>query len=227
MQHDSCFFPVLRAIFGLRRADVPKVPDVPKDDPEFLRPSFVARFGLHIAFTCFRIIFRLFRARRLFSSQTILGSQGCLRMAPVASDLPSLPTLAILLVTWHLPLYSVGPPDGVLFPFRDTSVPSKGLPHPLGASHEILCPAPTEAKICGLCNLRSFPFSDHFSTFPGLATFLIPYFPRVHGVHENGSEWLEPSFIAHFGLPMARLAPPSLSSVGLPDGVLCPFQSRQ
>lgn len=74
-------------------------------------------------------------------------------------------------------------------------------------------------------NPRFFSFSDHFSTFSDPTIFFVLYLPRDPGVTKDGSGYLAPSFLAHFGIPLACLEPPSIYSVGSPDSVIVrPFQ---
>ena len=53
-------------------------------------------------------------------------------------------------------------------------------------------------------NPQFFPFSSHFPTSPGPASFLIPDLPRVPGVPEDSQWGLRPSFPSHFCFPLAR-----------------------
>lgn len=163
---------------------------------------------------------------RIFSTQTFLGTPGCLRIQPDASDLSLLPIL----------LPSFGWLDNALVRLRRDSgwhhIPFRwskgrvGLPrascslavHPMvTVAHDLLGPWVVDYSPHFFSLLLSY-----FSTFLGLASFFI--LNTMHlGVPKDALKRLKSSYIAHFFFPLARFAPPSLVSKRPPDGITFPF----
>lgn len=76
-------------------------------------------------------------------------------------------------------------------------------------------------------NPRFFPqFLGHFSTFTSPITFFVQNLPRARRVSKDAPGYLRPSFHAHFCLPLACSARPSLGSRGPLDDIACHFKAR-
>ena len=173
------------------------------------------------AFSHFQAIFRLLRPWWFFSFRTFLGAPGCLLM--YGCFIPSLPTIGLFWLSRQCPPYtSQGLRMALNFPSKAWVCLTRDYHNPWVHPMSTGARPRREPGVVDY-SPHFFQFSSHFSTF--WARQLFSSWTFLGGPGCDGYRCLTSSFLAHFCLILARLASPSLYSVGPSKGVKCPFPS--